>query len=100
VVNLQGSNIGASSCAVFVVPTTVGIAATLSELRHDLGAKVSLAYSTLALGHVCIIHSPLDWVEPIRKVGTLRDFQGGKKGALNGSEVIRPQTGGNVPAVQ
>src|ERR1035441_993130 len=28
------------------------------------------------------------------------NLQGGKDGALNGREIIRPQAGGNVPAVQ
>jgi hypothetical protein len=56
-VDLQGSNVCASPRAVIVVPATAGIAATFSELRHDLGAQFPLSYSALTLSHVYIIHS-------------------------------------------
>jgi len=52
VVNLQGSNVRASPRAVIVVPTTVGVVATPTELRHDLATQVPLSYRTLTLSHV------------------------------------------------
>jgi hypothetical protein len=63
VVNLQGSNVRASPRTVIVVPTTVGVAATPTELRHDLATQVPLSYRTLTFSHVYIIHSPVSSVE-------------------------------------
>jgi hypothetical protein len=57
-VNLQGSNVCASPRTVVVVPTTIGITATFSELRHDLATQFTLLYSAPALSHVYIIRSP------------------------------------------
>jgi hypothetical protein len=49
---LQGTSVCASVRAVIVMPMTVGIFATPSELLQNLETQVPLSYSALTLRHV------------------------------------------------
>jgi len=64
-VDLQGSNVCASPRTVVVVPTTTGITATFSELRHDLATQFTLSDGALTLSHVYTIHSSVQDVNQI-----------------------------------
>jgi len=63
VVNLQGSNVCASTRAVVVTPTTAGIPATPSEFCQDLQTQSPLPYGALALRQVLNIHSAASGVK-------------------------------------